>query len=112
MLVDVVFIFLLLDYLKKSVSSLSKPAEPSTVREPLLPSVGFAHSLEDSIKSPTFEPIVEATKRNNDKPVGTLSVLVKITRPLIALLKDAEDKDSPALVLRVSFNHNADYLML
>ena len=122
MLVDVVFIFLLLDYLKTSVSSLSKPTELSTTQKlpsPLISDAVFSETIDsvcqESIKSPSLkspslkspsptpEPIEEATKiSSDDKPLGTLSVKVKVLRPLIALLKNSEQKNTRALVLGVS----------
>ncbi len=113
-LVDVVFIFLLLDYLMTSVSSLSKPTETSTVEippSPLISDATFNETIDsvyqESNKSPTpepiVEPIVEATKKiSDDKPPGKFSVKVKVLRPLIALLKNSEHKNSRALVLGVS----------
>ncbi len=117
MLVDVVFIFLLLDYFKTSVSSLSKPTESSTTQKlpsPLISDAVFSETIDsgcqESIKSPSLkspsptpEPIEEATKiSSDDKPLGTLSVKVKVLRPLIALLKNSEQKNTRALVLGVS----------
>ncbi|XP_064396100.1 intermembrane lipid transfer protein VPS13C-like isoform X3 [Halichondria panicea] len=113
-LVDVVFIFLLLDYFKTSVSSLSKPTESSTTQKlpsPLISDAVFSETIDsgcqESIKSPSLkspsptpEPIEEATKiSSDDKPLGTLSVKVKVLRPLIALLKNSEQKNTRALVL-------------
>ncbi len=109
-LVDTVFIFLLLDFLKTSVSSLSKPAPD--VSEPTSPlettsfsqSVDSVYSLDEPMKSPPPVPlVVEALKENSDNtPSGRLSVKVKVLRPLIALLKNAKVKNSQALVLGVS----------
>lgn len=107
-LVDTVFIFLLLDFLKTSTSSLSKP--PPATPESLSPlatnsfsqSVDSVYSLNEP-ESPIPAPVVEAPKeKSEDKSSGRLTVKLKVLRPLIALLKDAEVKNSQALVLGVS----------
>ena len=119
MLVDIVFIFLLLDFLKSSVSSLTKsvepPAPPSnkvSVKEQTDSVATITEQTDsqpssDSAQTPptpahTLKPVETAKKESEDKHTAKLSVKVVVRRPIIGLLESGEAENSRALVLGVS----------
>lgn len=112
-LVDLPFILMLKDFAMASIKPLTSPSEEDKVVKPEgieLEDAGVLQSPTplSPTMSETFSPVrsEEASptisKGKETASQGKINVTAKIKKPLIALVEDAEDKDSRALVLIVS----------
>lgn len=112
-LVDLPFIMMLKDFAMASI----KPLTLGSVEEQMEPAVSEDTETEDAgampmpatpespDKSEPLSPaIAEPSSKSGEETVsqGKLTIGANIKKPLIALVEDAEDLDSRALVLRVS----------
>ena len=112
-LVDLPFILMLKDFALASIKPLTSPDEEDKVAESDGIEVEDAGVMSPSptplspTTSETFSPVpsneASPTKGSEETASqGRITVTAKIKKPLIALVEDAEDKDSRALVLSVS----------
>ena len=105
-LVDLPFILMLKDFAIMSIKPLTSPAEtiePETAADVEDAGVSLSLSPEKS-KEVSPVPAVEppsSSSREAAPSQGKLNVEAKIKRPIIALVEDAQDSDSRALVLNV-----------
>ena len=106
-LVDLPFILMLKDFAMESIKPLTTPTE--TGSEPNAPM-----DVEDAGVSPSPpsespkktehvspEDAIESPAREAPPNQGNVTVSAKIMRPIVALVEDARDKESRALVLNV-----------
>ena len=110
-LVDLPFILMLKDFAMESIKPLTSPAENDEMDESgdmevedagLLP---LSPTPASPTASETFSPVCskEASPSTEESSSqGRVTVSAKIKKPLIALLEDADDRESRALVLSVS----------
>ena len=108
-LVDLPFILMLKDFAMNSIKPLTSPrveTEPTKNTD-----------VEDAGVLPSSSPVLSATPKSpspvkqstvsdaKDVAQGKMTIRAQVKKPLIALVEEAEEKDSRALVLLVSI-HN------
>lgn len=115
-LVDLPFILMLKDFAMESIKPLTLTCEEIKPKEALdievfpCPSPAKSESPSDVT---TGDPIPESKEKDSEgntedgtDNVGKLTINAKVKKPLIALVEDANDSDSRALVLNVSMVAN------
>lgn len=113
-LVDLPFILMLKDFAMTSIKPLTSPAEtiePETAADVEDAGVSLSLSPEKSKEVspvPAVEPL-SSSSREAAPSQGKLNVEAKIKRPIIALVEDAQDSDSRALVLNVRIKLHSQY---
>ena len=122
-LLDLVFILLLVDFLKSSVSSLAESAEPiadgdrahtPTMETENQPPVSLRPREDSSIttltdatdddptpSSSAKKEVVASKKKEEDGKAGKMTIEVHVSRPVIALVENSEKDNSRALVFGV-----------
>ena len=106
-LVDLPFILMLKDFAMESIKPLTTPTE--TDGEPDAPTdiedAGISPSPPSESPKKTApaspEDAIESPAREAPSNQGDITVSAKIMRPIVALVEDARDKESRALVLNV-----------
>ena len=123
MLLDLVFILLLVDFLKSSVSSLAESAEPiadgdrahtPTMETENQPPVSLRPGVDSSVttltdatddeltpSSSAKKEVVASKKMEEDGKAGKMTIEVNVSRPVIALVENSEKDNSRALVFGV-----------
>ena len=112
-LVDLPFILMLKDFAMESIKPLTSPAENDEmdVSEDIEVEDAGVLPLSPAPASPTASGTVSPVPSKESSPTksneeslsqGRVTITAKIQKPLIALLEDADDRDSRALVLSVS----------
>ena len=111
-LVDLPFILTLKDFAMESIKPLTAPDENDKTAESesievedagTLPSPTPVSPATSEVFSPVLSEEVPPTKSTGESASqGRITIKAKIKKPLIALVEDAEDRDSRALVLSVS----------
>ena len=104
-LVDLPFILMLKDFAMESIKPLTSPAKNDEIEDagvlPLSPTP--TSPTASGTVSPVPSKESSPTKSNEESlSQGRVTITAKIQKPLIALLEDADDRDSRALVLSVS----------
>ena len=113
-LVDLPFILMLKDFAMESIKPLTSPAENDEMDEsgdmevedagllPLSPTPASPTASEtfSPVRSKEASPSAKSSEESLSQ--GRVTVSAKIKKPLIALLEDADDRESRALVLSVS----------
>ena len=116
-LVDLPFILMLKEFAMTSIKPLTTPTE--TGNEPDAPM-----DVEDAGVSPSPPPespkktepassadVIESPAREGTSDQGKLTISAKIKRPIVALVEDARDKESRALVLNVCIDYAAKCIL-
>ena len=116
-LVDLPFILMLKDFVVESIKPLTSTSEEIKPTEALdIEDAGvFVPPSPDLLESPSDVTTEKPSPKNKEKDseekivegtndVGKLTIKAKIKKPLVALVEDAKDTDSRALVLNVSIN--------
>ena len=108
-LVDLPFILMLKDFAMNSIKPLTSPrveTEPTKSTD-----------VEDAGVLPSSSPVLSATPKSpspveqstvsdaKDVAQGKMTIRAQVKKPLIALVEEAEEKDSRALVLLVSIRN-------
>lgn len=111
-LINLPFILMLKDFAIESIKPLTAPDENDKMAETestevedagVLPSPTLVSPTTSEVFSPVPSEEASPTKSIGESASqGRVTIKAKVKKPLIALVEDAEDRDSRALVLSVS----------